>query len=123
MPVLSRARGLRILFYANEGNPIEPSHLYAENDNLKAEFLEHSGSVRDYDDGFNTRTLRESLQRVETTRDRLERAWNDFTGLVSSSDTRHAGPREVCRISRRGSHWEALDEDSSVAGLLAGLGD
>jgi hypothetical protein len=31
--------------------------------------------------------------------------------------------REACRISRRGLHWEALDEDISVAGLLAGYGD
>jgi hypothetical protein len=65
MPVLFRARGLRFFFYANEGNPIEPAHVYAENDNLKAEFLDHSGSACDYDDGFNTRTLRESLQPVE----------------------------------------------------------
>jgi hypothetical protein len=31
--------------------------------------------------------------------------------------------REACRISRRGLHWEALNEDISVAGLLAGYGD
>jgi len=31
--------------------------------------------------------------------------------------------REDCRISSRGLHWAALDEDISVAGLLAGLGD
>jgi hypothetical protein len=31
--------------------------------------------------------------------------------------------RQTCRISSRGLHWEALDEDISVAGLLAGLGD
>jgi hypothetical protein len=31
--------------------------------------------------------------------------------------------REACRISSRGLHWEALDEDVSVAGLLAGLSD
>lgn len=31
--------------------------------------------------------------------------------------------REVCRISRRGFRWEVLDEDISVAGLLAGFGD
>jgi hypothetical protein len=31
--------------------------------------------------------------------------------------------REACRISSRGLHWEALDEDISVAGLLAGFGD
>lgn len=31
--------------------------------------------------------------------------------------------REACRISSRGLHWEALDEDISIAGLLAGYGD
>lgn len=37
----------------------------------------------------------------------------------------HASPeqREACRLSSRGLHWEELDEDISVAGLLAGLGD
>jgi hypothetical protein len=37
----------------------------------------------------------------------------------------HSTPeqREQVRISSRGLHWEALDEDISVAGLLAGLGD
>lgn len=37
----------------------------------------------------------------------------------------HATPkqREGCRISSRGLHWEALDEDISIAGLLAGRGD
>ncbi len=31
--------------------------------------------------------------------------------------------REACRISSRGLHWEALDEDISISGLLAGFGD
>ncbi|MFL5267515.1 MAG: DUF2442 domain-containing protein [Stellaceae bacterium] len=31
--------------------------------------------------------------------------------------------RETCRFSSRGLHWQALDEDISVAGLLAGRGD
>lgn len=31
--------------------------------------------------------------------------------------------REYYELSRRGMHWEALDEDISVAGLLAGHGD
>lgn len=34
-----------------------------------------------------------------------------------------APDREQVRISSRGLHWEALDEDVSIAGLLAGLGD
>lgn len=37
----------------------------------------------------------------------------------------HSTPeqREQVRISSRGLHWEALDEDISVAGLLAGQND
>jgi len=31
--------------------------------------------------------------------------------------------RERVELSRTGLHWEALDEDISVAGLLAGRGD
>ena len=31
--------------------------------------------------------------------------------------------REQVRLSTRGLRWEALDEDVSIAGLLAGLGD
>jgi hypothetical protein len=31
--------------------------------------------------------------------------------------------REQVSISRRGLHWEAIDEDISIAGLLAGRGD
>ena len=34
-----------------------------------------------------------------------------------------AEQREQVRLSSRGLHWSALDEDISVAGLLAGLGD
>ncbi|HEY1253900.1 MAG TPA: DUF2442 domain-containing protein [Terracidiphilus sp.] len=34
-----------------------------------------------------------------------------------------AEQREQVRISSRGLHWEELDEDISVAGLLAGVGD
>jgi Protein of unknown function (DUF2442) len=31
--------------------------------------------------------------------------------------------REACRISSRGLHWEAVDEDISISSLLAGFGD
>jgi Protein of unknown function (DUF2442) len=31
--------------------------------------------------------------------------------------------REAFELSRRGMHWDALNEDVSVTGLLAGLGD
>lgn len=37
----------------------------------------------------------------------------------------HGAPeqREQLRITSRGLHWDSLDEDISVAGLLAGYGD
>lgn len=37
----------------------------------------------------------------------------------------HATPeqREAATLSRSGVHWEEIDEDISVAGLLAGRGD
>jgi hypothetical protein len=37
----------------------------------------------------------------------------------------HASPaqREDYALSRRGMHWEVLDEDISVDGILAGRGD
>jgi hypothetical protein len=34
-----------------------------------------------------------------------------------------AEQRAQVRISKRGLHWDALDEDVSIAGLLAGFGD
>jgi hypothetical protein len=34
-----------------------------------------------------------------------------------------AEQREQVRISSRGLHWQDLDEDISIAGLLAGYGD
>jgi len=34
-----------------------------------------------------------------------------------------AEQRDQVRIGSRGLHWESLDEDISIAGLLAGLGD
>jgi hypothetical protein len=47
----------------------------------------------------------------------VPRAW--FPRLLRAS----VQEREQVRISSRGLHWEALDEDISVAGLLAGMGD
>jgi hypothetical protein len=44
-------------------------------------------------------------------------AW--FPRLLHASRTQ----REACRLSARGLHWEEIDEDISVAGLLAGRGD
>lgn len=44
-------------------------------------------------------------------------AW--FPRLLHATETQ----REQVEFSPQGLHWEALDEDISVAGLLAGMGD
>ena len=44
-------------------------------------------------------------------------AW--FPKLLHASEAE----REHVEISRRGLHWETLDEDISIEGLLAGKGD
>jgi Protein of unknown function (DUF2442) len=44
-------------------------------------------------------------------------AW--FPRLLKAS----TAEREQVELSRVGLHWDTLDEDISVAGLLAGLGD
>lgn len=44
-------------------------------------------------------------------------AW--FPRLLRSTEEQ----RQQVRVSSRGLHWPELDEDISVAGLLAGLGD
>ena len=44
-------------------------------------------------------------------------AW--FPRLLHASSDQ----REQVRLSSRGLHWESLDEDISIAGLLAGQGD
>jgi Protein of unknown function (DUF2442)/Uncharacterized protein conserved in bacteria (DUF2188) len=68
---------------------------------INVHFDEHTMSV-DLTDG---RTLRVPL------------AW--FPRLLQATPTE----RKQVELSRNGLHWEALDEDISVGGLLAGRGD
>jgi hypothetical protein len=64
--------------------------------------------------------------------------FDDYTMWVDLADGRtlgvplawfprllHATPeqRAACDIGRYGLHWESIDEDISIAGLLAGRGD
>jgi hypothetical protein len=150
MPVLFRARGFRFFFHANEGNPTEPAHVHVEKDDLEAKFwitpdvrvplmmasmpglCGHccnwwmqtgiawkgpgmTSSVRATSVSFDRDNMWVSLSDGRTLGVPL--AW--FPRLMRGTREQ----REACRISSRGLHWEALDEDISVAGLLAGLGD
>ncbi|MHB1677015.1 MAG: DUF2442 domain-containing protein [Sulfuriferula sp.] len=44
-------------------------------------------------------------------------------GLVSAAIAATPGQRQKCELSINGMHRDELDEDISVAGLLAGHGD
>jgi hypothetical protein len=80
MPVVFRERGFRFFFYSNEGSPHEPPHIHVEKDNLDAKFWLKPEVRVAYNDGYDSRTLRELLGIVEMNKDRIERAWDEFFG-------------------------------------------
>ena len=150
MPVVFRERGFRFFFYSIEGTPREPLHFHVEKDDLEAKFWLKPEVRVAYNDGYDGRTLRELLEIVETIETGLRghgmnssaeatRVHFDPDSMwVHLIDGRVVGvplawfprllrataeQREQVRISSRGLHWEALDEDISVAGLLSGQGD
>jgi hypothetical protein len=79
MPVVFRERGFRFFFYSNEGSPREPVHIHVEKDNVEAKFWLIPEVRVAYNDGYDARTLRDLLAVVEGNRDRIERAWNEFS--------------------------------------------
>jgi hypothetical protein len=78
MPAVFRYRGFTFFFYSNEGTPREPVHIHVEKDDLEAKFWLIPEVRVAYNDGYDARTLRELLEIVETNKDRIERAWNEF---------------------------------------------
>jgi len=81
MPTVFIDRGFRFFFYANEGTPREPAHIHVEKNDLEAKFWLRPHVAVAYNEGHDARTLRELLWIVQSNRDRIERAWNDFFGL------------------------------------------
>jgi hypothetical protein len=78
MPAVFRYRGFTFFFYSNEGTPREPVHIHVEKDDLEAKFWLIPEVRVAYNDGYDARTLRELLEIVETNKERIERAWNEF---------------------------------------------
>lgn len=78
MPVIFRHRGFRFFFYSNEGVPREQTHVHVEKDDTEAKFWLVPEIRLAYNDGFDARTLRELIEIVESNKDRIERAWNEF---------------------------------------------
>jgi hypothetical protein len=80
MPVVFRNNDFRFFFYSNEGTPREPVHIHVEEDNLEAKFWLNPEVRTAYNDGYIARTLRQLLEIVETNKDLIEAAWNEFFG-------------------------------------------
>lgn len=78
MPTVFRHRGYRFFFYANEGDPREPVHVHVECGGLEAKFWLFPQVRVAYNDGFNSKALRELMDVIESRRGLVERAWHDF---------------------------------------------
>lgn len=149
MPVVFRESGLRYFFYSNEGSPREPPHVHVKGGRRDAKiWLEPEVSIAD-SFGFSPRELARvscrSLGTIETVSSERGMSispttvrFDEHTMWVELADGRTIGvplawfprllratpaERQQVELSRTGLHWEALDEDISVAGLLAGRGD
>jgi len=76
--VIFRYRGFKFFFYSNEGTPREQVHIYVEKNDTEAKFWLRPEARIAYNDGFDARTLRALLEIVESNKERIERAWNEF---------------------------------------------
>lgn len=75
-----RERGFRFFFYSNEGSPREPIHIHVEKADCEAKFWLNPVAQLAYNDGCDARTLRELSEIIDSERERIERAWNEFFG-------------------------------------------
>ncbi|WP_158824496.1 DUF4160 domain-containing protein [Granulicella sp. S156] len=80
MPIIFRYRGFKFFFYSNEGTPREPIHVHVERDEMEAKFWLIPEVRVAYNDGYDARTLRMLLGVVESNKDRIVRAWNEYFG-------------------------------------------
>ena len=148
MPVIFRNGGLRCYFFSNEGHPPEPIHIHVRGGGRDAKvWLEPEIAFAD-SYGFNSRELSLILRVVSDNRGVICELgmsisatsvhFDDATMWVELTDGRTLGvplawfplllrasstQRTQVEISRVGLHWDSLDEDISIAGLLAGRGD
>jgi hypothetical protein len=80
MPTLWVEDGFRFFFYSNEGSPREPVHVHVERGGEEAKFWLRPEVKVAYNDGYDARTLRRLMAKVEMSRMRIERAWDEFFG-------------------------------------------
>ncbi len=80
MPEVFRERGFRFFFYSNEGSPREPVHVHVGRDQLEAKFWLDPEVRLAYNDGYNSRTLRELTDLIHWRRELIVRRWHEFFG-------------------------------------------
>jgi hypothetical protein len=76
-PAVFRYRGFKFFFYSNEGTPREPIHIHVERDGIEAKIWLIPEIRIAYNDGCDSRTVRELLRVVEANKNRIVRAWNE----------------------------------------------
>jgi len=77
MPVVFRYKGIRYIFYSNEGDPREAAHIHAESSEGKAKFWLRPDVVIAGSGGFTRKQLSEMIEVVKLHREEIERAWNE----------------------------------------------
>ena len=80
MPVVFRHRGVRFLFFSNEGDPREPVHVHADGPDGSAKFWLYPEVHVARSTGFSRRQLAEMTAVVAERRTEIERAWDEFFG-------------------------------------------
>ena len=78
MPVVFRYDGFRFFFYSDEGNPREPMHVHVRKGECEAKFWLTPDVQFAYSFGFNARTLRSLTKIIESNKEIMEGAWNEY---------------------------------------------
>lgn len=148
MPVILRIKGYSFFFYSNEGTPLEPQHIHVRNSEAELNsgyvllLRLHVMMVSVPDNLLNWKvTLNITgnyLQRHGMAISAKHLSFDEQKMWVELSDGRTLGvplewfpkllhadqvQRANYELSARGIHWDTLNEDISVEGLLAGRGD
>jgi len=115
LPVILRINGYRFFFYSNEGDPLEPAHVHVSKAGSEAKIWLEPEAVLSRNDGFGDNSMWVEL--LDGRIIGVPLVW--FPRLL------RAQPEQLTHyeLSQRGIHWDELDEDISIAGLLAGQGD
>ena len=78
MPTVFYYRGMRIHFFANEGDPREPMHVHVDSGDACAKVWVFPSVQMASAFGYSSREQRLIIELIEARRSEIERAWNAF---------------------------------------------